>query len=50
MALLGGSEDKEPGEDQNKEEDASGSKDGQTQSSSEDGKPHFVDKIVTRIG
>lgn len=34
--LTGGSEDKEPGEDQHKEGDASGSKEGQTQSSSPD--------------
>ncbi|XP_044074110.1 DDB1- and CUL4-associated factor 8 [Siniperca chuatsi] len=35
-ALNGGSEEKEPGEDQHKEGDASGSKEGQTQSSSQD--------------
>lgn len=35
---LGGSEEKEPGEDQHKEEDASGSQEGQTESSSRDGK------------
>lgn len=34
--LNGGSEEKEPGEDQHNEEDASGSKEGQTQSSSQD--------------
>ncbi|MEQ2242105.1 hypothetical protein ILYODFUR_032430, partial [Ilyodon furcidens] len=34
--LNGGSDKKQPGEDQHKEGDASGSKDGQTQSSTED--------------
>ncbi|KAM6989965.1 DDB1- and CUL4-associated factor 8 [Tautogolabrus adspersus] len=34
--LTGSSEEKEPGEDQHKEEDASGSREGQTQSSSRD--------------
>ena len=38
VVLLGGSEEKEPGEDQHKEGDASGSKEGQTQSS-QDGNP-----------
>lgn len=38
----GGSEEKEAGEDQQKEADASGSKEGQTQSSSQDGNPILV--------
>lgn len=38
----GGSEEKEPGKDQHKEGDASGSKEGQTQSSSPDGNPILV--------
>lgn len=41
MVLLGGSEEKEPGDDQHKEEDASGSKEGQTQSSP-DGNPTLL--------
>lgn len=41
MCSLGGSEEQQPAEDEQKEGDASGSKDVKTQSSSEDGKPHF---------
>lgn len=44
--LLGGSEEKEPGEDQHKEADASGSKEGQTQSSVQDGNP--IPVVLTR--
>lgn len=46
LFLLGGSEEKEPAEDQLKEGDASGSKEGQTQSSSQDGNPFLV--VVSR--
>lgn len=42
LCLSGGSEEKKPGEEQHKDGDASGSKDSQTQSSSEDGKVTFV--------
>lgn len=42
LCLLGGSDENQSAEDQLKEEDASGSKDGQSQSSPEDGNNTFV--------
>lgn len=46
LVLLGGSEEKEPGEDKPKEGDACGSKDEQTQPSSQDGKATIPLKYV----
>lgn len=45
LASIGGSEEKEPGEDQHKEGDASGSKEGQTQSSSQDGNSYSFSMV-----
>lgn len=49
LVLLGGSEEKEPGEDKSKEGDACGSKDEQTQSSSQDGKATFISSALFGI-
>lgn len=45
LASIGGSEEKEPGEDRHKEGDASGSKEGQTQSSSLNGNSYSFSMV-----